>query len=159
MCLSYVECETDGDAEASPDVVKHPRSETARRKQAERQITPPRSDNTLAVRLRLCRKPSELPKRAVRVFAPKSTRGSKIMKIRLQTVYERLNKDRQIQLLKYILKVQGTQLRRLDFSAAAKALNASRAQIARDCQVLERTGLIVISNGELCLAEDTVCES
>lgn len=81
------------------------------------------------------------------------------MKIKLKTVYERLNKDRLIQLLQYILKVQGMQLRRLDFTAAAKELNATRAQIARDCQALEKSGLIIISNGELCLADDTVCEN
>lgn len=81
------------------------------------------------------------------------------MKIKLQPVYERLNKDRLIKLLQYILKVQGAELKRLDFTAAAKELNISRAQLARDCQTLERAQLIKVVNGEMQLSPDIISET
>lgn len=79
-------------------------------------------------------------------------------KIKLQPVYERLNKDRLIKLLQYILKVQGAELKRLDFSAAASVLNISRAQLARDCQALAKVQLIKIDNGKLCLSPDIISD-
>lgn len=81
-----------------------------------------------------------------------------MLKIKLQPVYERLNKDRLIKLLQYILKVQGAELKRLDFTAAAKAHNISRAQLARDCQTLERAQLIKVTNGELQISPDIITE-
>ena len=81
-----------------------------------------------------------------------------MLQIKLKPVYERLNKDRLIKLLQYILKVQGAELKRLDFTQAAKVLDISRAQLARDCQTLERAELIRISNGELCLSPEILKE-
>lgn len=81
-----------------------------------------------------------------------------MQKIKLAIVYKRLNKDRLIKLLQYIWKVQGIEMRRLDYGAAAKELGISRAQLARDCQSLERSELIKISNGQLRLAPDLISE-
>lgn len=82
-----------------------------------------------------------------------------MQKIKLATVYERLNKDRLIRLLKYILKVQGAELKRLDFPKAEKELKyKNRAALSRDVQALERSNLIIITNGELCLVPDILEE-
>lgn len=81
-----------------------------------------------------------------------------MQKIKLATVYKRLNKDRLIKLLQYIWKVQGAEMKRLDYTAAANELGISRAQLARDCQTLERAELIIISNGQLRLASDIISE-
>ncbi len=82
-----------------------------------------------------------------------------MLKIKLQTVYARLNQNRQIRLLQYILKTQGADLKRLDFNAAAKELEITRAQVARDIQTLERAGLIEVAGGELKLSQDIVLEA
>lgn len=76
--------------------------------------------------------------------------------INLKPVFERLSKDRKIKLLRYILRVQGTELRRLDYLAAAKELGVERPQIARDVRELEKAGLLIIKNGELQLVSDIV---
>ena len=78
--------------------------------------------------------------------------------IKLKLVYERLNKDRLIKLLQYILKTQGAELKRLDFPAASRSLGINRAQLARDCQALERVQLIRIESGKLCLSPDIISE-
>lgn len=80
-------------------------------------------------------------------------------KIKLATVYERLNKDRLIKLLQYILIVQGVELKRLDFPKAEKELGyKSRAVLSRDVQALKNAGLIIIIDGELQLVPDIIEE-
>lgn len=64
--------------------------------------------------------------------------------------------DRKISLLRYILRVQGTELKRLNYAKAAEELGVDRPQIARDVRALEKVGLLLIKNGELQLASDTV---
>lgn len=81
-----------------------------------------------------------------------------MQKIKLATVYERLNQNRLIKLLQYIWKVQGAELKRLDFNAAGKELNISRAQLSRDVQALKNAELIIITGGELQLVPDILEE-
>lgn len=81
-----------------------------------------------------------------------------MLKIKLKTVYKRLNIDRRIKLLGHILKKQGAEWERLNFTEAAKALDVSRAQLARDCQALESAKLIEVSYGKLRLASDIIEE-
>lgn len=80
----------------------------------------------------------------------------KLQVINLKPVYERLSKDRLVLLLKHILKVQGTELKRLNYPAAAKELGVFRAQIARDCRALEKAKLIIIEGDKLRIAPDVV---
>lgn len=76
--------------------------------------------------------------------------------INLKPVFERLSKDRLVSLLKYILKVQGAEMKRLNYPAAAKELGVERPQIARDVRALEKVGLLIVKDGELSLAPDIV---
>ena len=78
------------------------------------------------------------------------------MALNLKPVYERLNKDRVIQLLRYILRVQGVELRRLDYNKAAQALGVLRPQIARDCQKLREAQLIIVEGDKMRISPDVV---
>lgn len=82
-----------------------------------------------------------------------------MQQIQLKTVYERLNKDRLIRLLQYIFKEQGAELKRLDFPKAEKKLRyKNRATLSRDCQALERSNLIIMTNGEMQIVPDIIGE-
>ena len=78
--------------------------------------------------------------------------------LNLKPVYERLSKDRLIKLLRYILRVQGMELRRLDYNAAARELGVKRPQIARDCQKLREAQLIIIEGDKMRIAPDVVID-
>jgi hypothetical protein len=81
-----------------------------------------------------------------------------MQQLNLKPIYERLSKDRLILLLRYIFKVQGLELKRLDYNAAAREFNLTRAQIARDVTTLRKADLIIIEGDKLRLNSDIVIE-
>ncbi len=56
-----------------------------------------------------------------------------------------------VKLVKYIFRVQGEKLRRLDYSAAATALGIEWKDVKRECDKLEKRGLIIYEGNGLKL--------
>lgn len=64
--------------------------------------------------------------------------------------------DTSFQLAKYIYKVQGTELRRLDFKAAAAELGVERSDIVSEYERLVKAGIIITENKKLRLDEKII---
>lgn len=56
-----------------------------------------------------------------------------------------------VNLVKYIFRVQGESLKRLDFSAAAAELGLEWKEVKRECDKLEKHGLIIYEGNGLKL--------
>lgn len=80
-------------------------------------------------------------------------------KINLRLLYERLSYqsfDRLVELVKYIYRVQGVQLRRLNYNRAAEAIGVDRKSISRYCDSLAAKNVIVFENGGLRINPDII---
>ena len=77
------------------------------------------------------------------------------MKIDFLTLCERLRGlDRYTQLVLYIYECQGAAAAKLDYNAAAKALNVDRRSIGRYVTTLVDRQVLLIEGGKLKLNED-----
>lgn len=59
-------------------------------------------------------------------------------------------------LMRYIFRTQGAQLKRLDYNAAAEALNIDRRTISRTVNALAAKKLLVIQGGMLRISEELI---
>ena len=73
---------------------------------------------------------------------------------RLTTQYDTL-----LRLTKYILEVQGTESRRLDFTAAAQALGVDWKTVKRSCDKLAKANVIIYEGDGLRLSEGIAKEA
>ena len=64
--------------------------------------------------------------------------------------------DTAFQLVKYIYRVQGLELRRLDFKAAAAELGVERADIVTEYERLCKVGIIITKDKKLRLDEKII---
>lgn len=99
--------------------------------------------------------------RFVRIFAaaPGRAKSEVIMILNFKELNDRLS-PKLAELVDYIYKVQGAELRRLDFAAAAKALNTDWTGIRRLCDRLEQKGVILCvgfgDDRKLRLSDDVI---
>ncbi len=61
-----------------------------------------------------------------------------------------------VKLVKYIFRVQGDALRRLDYSAVASELGIAWKDVKRECDKLEKRGLIIYEGNGLKLNPDII---
>lgn len=66
--------------------------------------------------------------------------------------------DKRLELIKYIHRVQGAQLRRLDYCAAAKSIGVSVKTVSRYCSELATDGIIRFEGRQLQLSREIVRE-
>lgn len=67
-----------------------------------------------------------------------------------------LRDDKLLELIKYIDRVQGAELRRLDYSEAAVSIGVSSKTVSRYCSELAAKGIIIFEGKQLRLSANVV---
>lgn len=79
------------------------------------------------------------------------------MELNYAALNERLSQlDRRLKLVNYIFRVQGAELRRLDYGAAAKALGVDWKTVSRYCDQLADERIIAFEGDKLKLNPEII---